>query len=90
MPNLATFLARHGTTIAPGKMASAYLPGDVITWRLPGNLTHIGIVSDKRTAAGTPLMIHSIGAGAQEEDVLFKFAITGHYRWNPQRSAAPE
>jgi uncharacterized protein YijF (DUF1287 family) len=84
VPNLATFLARHGTTIAPGKVTSAYLPGDVITWRLPGNLTHIGIVGDTRTASGTPLVIHNIGAGAQEEDMLFKFDMTGHYRWNPQ------
>ena len=27
------------------------------------------------------LVIHNIGGGAQEEDRLFEFEITGHYRW---------
>ena len=81
VPNLATFLARHGTSLAVSKDGSAYRPGDIVTWMLPGNLTHIGIVSDKRTGAGTPLMIHNIGAGTREENMLFDFPVTGHYRW---------
>jgi hypothetical protein len=85
VPNLGVFLARHGTTVPPSKEPRDYLPGDVVTWHLPGNLTHIGIVGDKRTAAGVPLVIHNIGAGTQEEDLLFRFDITGHYRWHPKR-----
>ena len=84
VPNLATFLGRHGTTVPTSSDASTYLPGDVVTWRLPGNLTHIGIVGDKRTGAGVPLIIHNIGGGAQEEDMLFKYEVTGHNRWHPQ------
>ena len=84
VPNLATFLARHGTSLAVSKDGSAYRPGDIVTWMLPGNLTHIGIVSDKRTGAGTPLMIHNIGAGTREENMLFDFPVTGHYRWQPK------
>ena len=57
-----------------------YLPGDIVTWKLPGNLAHIGIVSDRRTADGTPLILHNIGRGAQEEDILFAYPMTGHYR----------
>ncbi|WP_426106822.1 DUF1287 domain-containing protein [Massilia sp. TSP1-1-2] len=83
VPNLATFFARHGTTVPPSKAGRDYLPGDVVTWRLPGNLTHIGIVGDKPSQAGVPQMIHNIGGGAQEEDMLFKYEITGHYRWQP-------
>lgn len=83
VPNLATFFARHGTTVAPSKQGRNYLPGDVVTWRLPGNLTHIGIVSDRQSGAGAPLMIHNIGGGAQEEDMLFKYDVTGHYRYHP-------
>jgi uncharacterized protein YijF (DUF1287 family) len=82
VPNLATFLGRHGTSITPSKEGRDYLPGDVVTWRLPGNLTHIGIVGDKRAGA-VPLMLHNIGNGTQEEDMLFKYDITGHYRWHP-------
>jgi uncharacterized protein YijF (DUF1287 family) len=84
VPNLATYFARHGVTVAPSKEARDYLPGDVVTWRLPGNATHIGIVGDKHSGAGVPLMIHNIGAGAQEEDMLFKYNVTGHYRWHPK------
>ncbi len=52
-----------------------------MTWRLPRNLPHIGIISDKKTSAGIPLVIHNIGAGTQEEDILFKYKMIGHYRY---------
>jgi uncharacterized protein YijF (DUF1287 family) len=29
------------------------------------------------------LIIHNIGAGAQVEDILFGYEITGHYRYDP-------
>ena len=49
---------------------------------LPGNLPHIGIVTDERSAdAARPLLVHNIGAGARLEDVLFTYPITGHYRF---------
>jgi uncharacterized protein YijF (DUF1287 family) len=49
---------------------------------LPGNLPHIGIVSDQLAAdSGRPLIIHNIGAGPAEEDMLFAYPITGHYRY---------
>lgn len=38
------------------------------------------IVSDAKTTAGVPLVIHNIGSGAKEENRLFAFPITGHYR----------
>ena len=45
---------------------------------------HIGIVSDRMSADGKrPLIIHNIGFGTQEADVLFAFGITGHYRYLP-------
>jgi uncharacterized protein len=48
---------------------------------LPGNLPHIGIVSDKVNEEKIPLFIHNIGGGTQEEDVLQRFEITGRYRF---------
>ena len=48
-------------------------------WNLGGGILHIGIVSDRR-AAGVPLVLHNIGAGAREEDILFRYTIIGHYR----------
>ena len=44
-------------------------------------LAHIGVVSDGFARDGTPLVIHNIGAGAQEEDVLFSWRMVGHYRY---------
>lgn len=52
---------------------------------LPGNLTHIAIVSTNRSteAPERPLVIHNIGRGAREEDTLFVFRRTGHFRFAP-------
>lgn len=80
VPNLQTLFARIGAELPRSDGPTPYLPGDIVTWMLPGNLPHIGIVSDRRTADGTPLILHNIGRGAQEEDILFAFPMTGHYR----------
>ena len=80
VPNLQTLFARIGAEVPLDDGPVPYLPGDIITWKLPGNLDHIGIVSDRRTDQGTPLILHNIGRGAQEEDILFTYPMTGHYR----------
>lgn len=80
VPNLACFFRRSGWQIAGSGNAADYLPGDIVTWKLYNGLPHIGIVSDLKGRSGTPLVIHNIGSGAQEEDVLFNFTITGHFR----------
>lgn len=82
VPNLQTWFARQGWSLAPTREAANYRAGDLVTWRLPGNLPHIGIVSDRKSLFGTPLIVHNIGRGAREEDILFDYAITGHYRPN--------
>ena len=82
VPNLQTFFSRHGTVLSISQFGKDYQPGDLVTWMLPGNLPHIGIVvneyseDDKR-----PLIVHNIGAGPKLEDVLFAYPITGHYRY---------
>jgi uncharacterized protein YijF (DUF1287 family) len=81
--NLAVFLARHGASLAVAAAPQDYRPGDIVTWRLPGGLAHIGLIAD-RSIDGRPLVVHNIGAGAQLEDVLFAFTITGHYRYLPE------
>ncbi|MGB0798036.1 MAG: DUF1287 domain-containing protein [Planktomarina sp.] len=77
--NLRRFFERRGEDIRVSDNGANYQPGDIVSWRLPGNLTHIGVVSD-RLQGTTPLIIHNIGAGTQEEDILFMFEITGHFR----------
>jgi uncharacterized protein len=83
VPNLATFFARHGSSLATSADPLAYEAGDIVTWRLPAGVPHVGIVSDRKSAAGTPLVVHNIGSGTLEEDVLFAYALTGHYRYAP-------
>lgn len=82
VPNLQTFFTRHGRTLPVTREGRDYRPGDLVTWMLPGNLPHIGIVVDKLSEDGKrPLIVHNIGAGPQLEDVLFRYEITGRYRY---------
>lgn len=82
VPNLQTLLTRNGKSIPVSQSPAAYRAGDLVTWRLPGNLPHIGIVSD-RLVEGTrkPKILHNIGAGPVEDDILFAYPVTGHYRY---------
>lgn len=80
VPNLQTFFARRGDDRKPTQDVEDYLPGDLVTCIVGVHRPHIMVVSDKKSAAGIPLVIHNIGGGTQEEDRLFAFKITGHYR----------
>lgn len=80
VPNLQTFFKRKGWSLPVTTYAADYQPGDIVTTIVPPHLPHIMLVSDKKSLFGRPLVIHNIGAGTQEEDVLFDFKITGHYR----------
>src|SRR5262245_33981733 len=85
VPNLQKFFERAEATVASTGTGKSYRPGDLVTWMLPGNLPHIGIVSDRRASnTDRPLIIHNIGAGPVEDDVLTAYPITGHYRYRVQ------
>lgn len=84
VPNLMTFFKRKGKELAITQNGADYQPGDVVAWKLPNGLLHIGVVSDAQAGDRVhprPLIIHNIGEGAKEEDVLFGFQIIGHYRY---------
>ena len=80
VPNLKTFFKRRGWSLAVSTKKEDYKPGDLVTCTVAGKLPHIMIVSDKKSSDGTPLILHNIGSGAVEEDRLFDFPLTGHYR----------
>jgi uncharacterized protein YijF (DUF1287 family) len=84
VPNLQTFFRRAGAELPVARDAKAYQPGDVVSWLLPRNLPHIGIVTAEKSATGTPLIVHNIGRGPEIEDMLFAYTITGHYRYLPR------
>lgn len=88
VPNLQRFFVRHGRSLGTASLDADFEPGDLVTFVLPGNLPHIGIVSD-RIENGRPLIVHNVGAGAREEDVLRSYTITGHYRYAPHLCDAP-
>lgn len=81
VPNLETFFTRVGAKLPANTDPSLYLPGDVVSWRIP--VPHIGIVSTQRLPSGRPLMAHNIGAGSQLEDVLFSWPVQGWFRYQP-------
>ena len=82
VPNLGTFFRRRGLALPVTTRAADYQPGDIVTWHLTGTgVPHIGVVSNRRGSGGRHLVVHNIGAGTQEEDVLFAWKVTGHYRW---------
>lgn len=84
VPNLETYLTRQGASLGISREPSDFLPGDIVSWRLAGRLPHIGIVSDRKAADGTPLIIHNVGAGPSEDNVLFLYKMNGHFRFIPQ------
>ncbi len=83
VPNQMRFFARHGVSltreVSPGTL-SQWRPGDVVCWKLDSGLDHTGILSDRRSASGIPLVIHNLSACA-EEDCLTRWKITGHFRY---------
>lgn len=85
VPNLQVFFRRKGRQLPVSDRAEDYQPGDLVTWMLPGNLPHIGIVVDRKSWIWKRyLIVHNIGRGPKMEDALFKFPITGHFRYRPQ------
>lgn len=86
VPNLQVFFTRHGDKLPLTNNARDYKPGDIVTWMLPRNLPHIGIVTNQISANNdNPLIVHNIGAGPKLDDILFNYKITGHYRYIPPK-----
>ena len=92
VPVQRKYFAKFGVSLPlasdPKANPAAFQPGDLVTYQLPPggfSTTHIAIVSDRTTPGGVPLVIHNRSVGVQEEDWLFGWKITGHYRFEPGR-----
>ncbi len=71
VPNIMKYFERQGYATKDQQ----YLPGDIVTWDLGKGLTHIGIISNKISMLSkTPLVIHNIGYGTRENDILHEYA----------------
>jgi len=76
--NIQAYLVARGYRVK-GKFKA----GDIVVWKLPTTpkeLDHIGICSHNLNAKGEPLIIHNIGEGTKEEDVLREYRIVDHFR----------
>ncbi len=77
-----TFFERQGKGLPITSKAADYLPGDIVAWDLGGRVLHLGIVVNAPASSrGRFLMVHNIGDGAKQEDILFSWRIIGHYRY---------
>lgn len=77
VPNIMTYFQRQGYAVKDQNFKA----GDIVTWDLGKGLVHIGIISNKTTMLNkVPLVIHNIGHGTRENDILYEYKITGHYR----------
>jgi len=86
VPNLQTFFKRHGVDFNVSNNRADYSVGDIVTWILPGNLPHIGMVIDQiDPVSGNPMIVHNIGHGPKIDDMIFDYKITGHYRFEPTK-----
>ncbi len=83
--NLRQFFARRGAALPITHNPQDYKPGDLVTWMVGPDLPHIGVVVNKPTKADPKrlMIVHNIAHGPQMEDILFRFPITGHYRYTP-------
>ena len=80
VPNQEVYFKRRGWSMPVTKNPADYLPGDIVTCLIGDSIPHVMIVSDRKSEVGTPLCFHNIGMGTEEEDCLFDFTITGHFR----------
>jgi uncharacterized protein YijF (DUF1287 family) len=90
--NLQAFFRRHGAQLPISRNPTHYKPGDLVTWMVGPNLPHIGIVVEQRSKVDPRrhMIVHNIADGPQMEDILFRFRITGHYRYDKSnRLVAP-
>lgn len=84
VPNLQTFFTRKGAGLPVSDDPRDYLPGDIVSQLLPGNLPHMAIVTHRKSPDGQrPMLVHNIGSGTKLEDRLFSYRITGRYRFQP-------
>lgn len=82
-PNHMTFLRRFGKSLPreyAGAAAESWQPGDLVYCNLANGLGHCGVVSDRRTPEGRPLILHNAGR-AELVDLLPRVEVTGHFRY---------
>ncbi len=81
VPNLERFWDRSRARLALPGEDSGWQPGEIFSSLVGGTLPHTGIVSDRLTVSGAPMVIHNIGGGAREEELTAAQRLVGRFRW---------
>ncbi len=83
-PTLVGYFQRHTQSLPTEltwKTVLTFRPGDVIFYDdHRGSMGHVGIVSDRWSLDGKPMLIHNPGPRAVEENSLTSNKIVGHFR----------
>ena len=87
VPNLEAWLRRHGEELDVPTDARDWQPGDLYTMRI-ANLPHIAIISDRKTWFGRPYVLHNIGRGTAEDDIIGRYDDERRFRFAPPIDAA--
>jgi uncharacterized protein YijF (DUF1287 family) len=80
VPNIRRYFERQGYALPVTSNQKDYQAGDIVTCTFGDNKTHIMIVSSRKSRMGRPYVIHNEGLGTRENDKLFAYTLTGHYR----------
>ena len=83
VPNMVKYFERKGYKISTSQKNDFenYQPGDLVVWRISGDFTHIGIVSDQKVAGTSRYyIIHNPFQGVEISDWLIEFKIINHFR----------
>lgn len=80
VPNQMKYFERQNYSVKEDiDSPASYQPGDIVAWHLGNGRLHIGIVSVNKEN-NIPKIVHNIGNGTEEENLLFELEIIGHYR----------
>ena len=81
--NMKRFFKNNALAMPITNNPKHYRPGDLVTWKLPGDFDHIGIVVNRRSPQDPNryMIVHNLAEGPIIEDLLFRFKIDGHYRY---------
>ncbi|PHS22975.1 MAG: DUF1287 domain-containing protein [Robiginitomaculum sp.] len=81
VPNLNTYFTRQGANVMRHGKAVEYKTGDVLTWMLPHNLPHTGIVVATAMDRQGVQIVHNIGMGPQQTYMPANWTLTGQFRF---------
>jgi uncharacterized protein YijF (DUF1287 family) len=69
--NIQVYLRARGYKVKE----DVFQAGDIVVWKVGKRFDHIGICSSRLNSQGEPYIIHNIGSGAKEENVLRAYKI---------------